>query len=387
MKSAKKIATVVASAFISACFFVGCGKAVNVSIGDIMQDIDVRPTQEAAYEEYSKQALKEFFDVAEADGNLLDGEINYDNAAVKAAAIPVAAKLFAYACYNERTLNQYVYFSEQEGDTDLGSNGSATAIKQEYFLRINEQEGVTCGYKYQYSIKYVDKCDGLISSFKSTFEQARTRIVVDTDQLYRLEGSTTSIYVKGRNEALGVDLLDCNWKTGSDWGITDNIELVKGSFIEPGNIKADIEDNAGKDNITIRANINILADNIVKDAIIIKDESEENGLEGYLIVMTIDTEVANKDSASLKMLRHANGSSNCTWVSEGDDSGLSIMFRIWSNGLFRSYSVSERWNGKIKGYSGTADSLTMYYYSYSDNDCDMTPYLKILEDAKAAKGN
>ena len=381
MKSAKKIATVVASAFISVCFIAGCGKTVEVENGELMQDLNVRPAQTAAYETYTKQALDEYFAVADKHADEF-GDIDYENKEVADAAKPVAAKLFAYACYNERTLDKYAYFSSQEGYTDI-SSGSATALKQEYFLRINESEN-TCGYKYQYSIKMVEKSDGLISSFKGLFESARTRIVVDTDVLYRLEGS--NFRIGKESETFGVNMLECDWKTGSDWGITDNTRLVKGEFIEPDKIEDDIVGVAGEDNITMHANINILAENIVKTATIVRDVNEENELEGYMVFMTIDTVVANKDEASLKMLRHANGSDDCKWVNEGGESGLSIIFRIWENGLFRMYSVSEKWQGKISGFSGTADSSTVYNFTYSDRDCDMTQYLKMLEDAKAAKG-
>lgn len=385
MKSAKKLAAIAASAFISACFIVGCGKYVSGSMGDIIQDMDVYPTQKAAYEDDSRRALEEYFEIANkyTDKN---GDLDLDDknikAAVTPAAISAATRLFAYACYNERELNQYMYFSAQEGDTDLGSSGSATALRQEYYLRVNEQEGVTPGYRYHYTIKKVKRSDGLVGSFTSAFESARTRITIDTDKLYRLEG--TDIEIGPRNDILDEEILECKWKKGNDWGKSD-IVIRKNSHIEPEDIRADIEQYAEDDNHTIRANINILADNIVKDAVIIKNESEENGLEGYLITMTIDTSVANDDAASVAMLCKANGSSDCRWKDEkGEDgetdSGLSIVFRIWSNGLFRFYSVTERWKGTISGFSGVAESMTAYYYSYSDRDCDFGVHYEWLKE-------
>ena len=380
MKSVKKIATVVASAFISVCFIAGCGKTVEVDNGGLMQDINVKPTQSAAYETYTKQALDEYFAVADKHTDEF-GDIDYENKDVADAAKPVAAKLFAYACYNERTIDKYAFFSAQEGYTDI-SSGSATALRQEYYLRVNETEN-TCGYRYHYTIKWVERSEGAISMFKGAFESARTRMTTDTDLLYRFEGS--NIRVGKRNDVLGVDMLECDWKTGSDWGKHD-LEIKKGDYIEPDAIRDDIESVAGEDNITMRANINILADDIVQSAIIMRDTNDEGEQEGYVIFMAVNTEVANKDEASLKMLRKANGSDDCKWVGEEGDSGLSIVFRIWENGLFRMYSVSEKWQGKISGFSGTADSSTVYNYSYSDRDCDMTQYLKMLDDAKAAKG-
>ncbi|MDE7439584.1 MAG: hypothetical protein K2N23_03660 [Clostridia bacterium] len=384
MKNAKKTASIVASAFISLCFVAGCGSVTfdpgnTISKDELIRDIDVAPVQHAKYEEYSKQVLKDYEKVAK--DHLKDDEIDIEDKDVIAAASTAAAKLFAYACYNERHLDRYVYFSNQEGDTNL-STGSGTAVRQEYFLRVNETEN-TCGYKYHYTIKKVMESSGAMSMFKDQFESAKLRIVVDTDVLYRLKGS--KLEVGEHNDVLDLDLLTCEWRTDSDWGIPDKTRLVKGDFIAPDKIAKDIVDNADKEDFTIHGNINILAENIVSHAVITRDESE-NGEEGYVVFMSIDTKVANEDKASLKMLRNANSSGNCQWVSEDGASGLTIVFRLWENGLFRMYSVSEKWKGSIAGFSGMADSSTTYYYSYSDRDCDMTKYLEMLEEAKANKG-
>ena len=143
---------------------------------------------------------------------------------------------------------------------------------------------------------------------------------------------------------------------------------------------------------TIHGNINILAENIVKSAMIVK---EEGG--GYLILMNIDTDVANADRPSVKMLSKENGTKgDCNWKGEYDpdesglseDTGMKIIFRIWENGLFRLYRIQERWIGKIDvaitSISGTADSTLEVNYSYSDRDCDMSGHLKTLEEAKKA---
>jgi hypothetical protein len=65
-----------------------------------------------------------------------------------------------------------------------------------------------------------------------------------------------------------------------------------------------------------------------------------------------------------------------------EDTGLRIVYRLWSNGLFRSYTIVERWSGKIILFEGEADSQTTVYYSYSDRDCDMSQYTGMLSDAK-----
>ena len=108
MKSVKRLAAVVASAFIPVCFLVGCGKSVKVSMNDdFIQDIDLYPTQEATYAAETDAVLNEYWAVANNHTDVF-GDVDTDNAAVKKAAIAASSKLFAYACYNERRLDQYV---------------------------------------------------------------------------------------------------------------------------------------------------------------------------------------------------------------------------------------------------------------------------------------
>lgn len=386
MKQIIKVLSLVVAPIIGVCaFLTGCkscnAKPVDIpQDDDILRDMDVAPTQTATYEEASRAALAEY--KAVADKHTVNGETDTYNEEVVAAANIAAAKLYAYACYNERYLDHYVFFSDQDGITNLGSSGSGEAKKQEYYLRVNESEE-TCGYRFHYTLKKVVEASGMIKTFKSQFESARLRMTDETDLLYRFEGD--DIRFAEDNETL-----ECDWETGSDWGVHD-VQMVKSEYIAPEDIETDIVEHAGEDNITIRGNINILAENMVKFASIMEDD------DGFInIMMTIDTEVANNDEASLAMLRKANGSKNCEWSKGeddeeaegiGEDTGLRIIFRLWNNGLFRSYSVIERWSGTIVLVSGTAESMTTVDYSYSDRDCDMTKNLEMLEQAKTAKLN
>ncbi len=373
MKKILKALSLLTVPVIFLCAFItGCkkGKDVELDNGQIMQDMQTAPLQKAAYEEYSRQALEEYKNVASQ--HTVDGEIDTENENVIAAANKASAKLFAYACYNERLLDKYVYFSHQEGNTDLGLSGSATALRQEYYLRVNES-GNTCGYRYHYTIKKVTECSGAVALAKSLFESARTRITDKTNLLYRLEGDNIRL-AEEEHEGLGLKMLECDWAVGKDWGKAD-IEMKKGGFVEPENIKSDIISHAGEDNVTIRANVNVLADNAVKKSTVI--ESDDGSV---ILVMTMNTDVLNGDEASLKMLRKGNDSGNCVWQKgEDDDTGLIIVCGLWGNGLFRFYTVSETWRGKLNGFTGTVNSTTQYYYSYSDRDCDMTQYLEMIE--------
>lgn len=387
MKKIVKLLAMAAAPLVAACtVLAGCksckGEAVSIAnTGDFMRDVEVAPVQQAAYAQYTQAAYDEY--KAVADKHIVDGEVDIFDGEVVAAANKAAARLFAYACYNERYLDKYVYFSDQVGDTDLGTTGSANATRQEYYLRVNES-GDKCGYRYHYTLKKVNKADGLVGGFKSKFESARLRFTDRTNLLYRFEGD--KIRFGGSSESLGMNgtLLECDWRTGDDWGVQD-IAMQKGEYIEPENIRADIEAHAGEDNITMRGNINVLAENVVKFASVNRDE--DNGT--YFVMMNIDTDVANADKASVKMLTKANGTSgDCKWKkgeSNGDgtdDTGLFFIFGLWGNGLFISYAVNERWTGKISGFKGEAYSETSVMYSYSDYDCDMTEHIKMLEEAK-----
>ena len=200
------------------------------------------------------------------------------------------------------------------------------------------------------------------------------------------------------SESLGYDeMVTADWETTDDWGIKDT-PIVKSEFIEPENLEEDIARQADHyfetgDLPTIHGNINILADDIVKAAMIVEGEESD-----YFVIMNINTDVANADEPSVKMLSKENGTKgDCNWLGVYDpnesgmteDTGMNILFRIWDNGLFRLYCIRERWIGKIDaagiGISGIADSSLEVHYSYTDRDCDMTPYLETLEKAKASK--
>lgn len=387
MKKLLKVLSVLVAPIVFVCtFLAGCkGTEVNIDNGEIMQDIDAAPKRKAAYEEYSKRALAEYKAVAEAHKNAY-GEVDRENPEVKKAARAAAAKLYAYACYNERTLDKYVWFSCQNGNTDLGAMGAADAEIQEYYLRVNESAD-TCGYRYHYTIKKVRNSSGLVGSFKGAFESAVIRLTDQTDLYYRFEGDMKSVnFAEDTHSKLGVNMLQCaDWSTvNNKWGIRD-VVMRKQSFIEPDKIEEDIVANAGQDNITIRGNINVLADNIVKNAIIAEDEEDCT-----VVFMFLDTDVANNDAASQAMLKKANGDNNTKWVAtESDEMGKvspAVVFRLWNNGLFRMCSIIEKWEGKINGFDGIADKSTSFYFSYSDRDCDMTKNLEMLEKAKEQKG-
>ncbi|MCD7728943.1 MAG: hypothetical protein LUI60_03430 [Clostridia bacterium] len=336
----------------------GCKKEAGENSGYVLQDTEVYPAVTAPYETESKALISEYYAVANKHLDA-SGDIDLTNEEVQAEARDVAAKLYAYACYNEEYLDKYVYFSDQEGKTDLGSSGSSTATKQDYKLIIHDSTEV-CGYKYHYTIKKVDQSSGLVSSFKSMFESSKLRFVeAGTNCLYRFNGSDVEYDDDG--------YLTCTWNIDTSqsggWGASEGEPaIVKrgGDKLTLDGIEEDIVNIAAESpsSAVIHGNVNILADGMVKNAYIIQSETGDS----YTIIMIIDTDVANADESSLAMLQEANSSSDCTW----SDNKLTISYQIWNNGLMRSYQVSETWEGKISGFSGSVKSTTNVDYSYSD---------------------
>ena len=387
-KIIKALSVLVAPLIMMCAFFAGCksckGKHVDVVVSGNVDGGSEYPTQTPMYEAQSRQLLQEYMDVA--NNHLSDGDIDIEDPAVVEAAKAVAGKLYAYACYNERYLEHYVYFSDKDGYTDLGSNGSGELVTQDFYLRVNEnlETGVK-GARFHRTIKKVNRAKGSIKTFKGLLENGRIRITKDTNLLYRFEVDDKDSIHYGEDGTT----LECEWKTGEDWGKPD-AEMVKGAYLPTeADILADIQNEAGGENPTIHGNINTLAENIVKYAYIVPDPETSS----YLILIKIDTEVANNDSASLKMLRHSNGNDDCKWVADNsdgatgleEDTGLQIVFQIWDNGLFRMYNITERWKGTVKIYKGTANVTTITTYSYSDADCDPAQYFVMLDEAEKVR--
>lgn len=374
---------------MAACFFLaGCknckGEDADVSVVGVLYDKDVQPTQTAVYEADTTAAYNEYKAVLDANG----GDVN--NTAVIKAAGNAAAKMFVYASYNERELDKYVYFCNQPGKTEL--SGTTRVTRQDYFLRINKQEGVTEGYRFHQTVKKVHKIAAVLSGFKSKFEQGRIRLTDKTNLLYRFEiYNTKSIKFVDVNDPTAEggkrQLLTGDWKTGEDWGV-ENTEMVKSPHLDASEIHDDII-NYGAE--TLRCTVDLLLENVAKGGTIEYDAAKHQ----YKITLNIDTDVANADNdVSRAMLHDSTGASDVKWKSEGDqtdllnsDTGLKLEFVLWENGLFRSYKITERWKGKMYSFSGTGETESTVDYSYSDRDCDMTVHLQMLEKAKESVAN
>ena len=349
----------------------GCSGCSTTNVGEnksyYLEDDDVYPAIDAFYEEESKAVISSYN----------SGDLSAEEA---------AAQLFAYACYNEEYIDRYVYFSNQIANTSIGS-GSGEVVTQNYKLIIREDgEAETDGYKYHYTIKKVNEADGAIKTFKSQFEQARLRFVVDTDQLYRFEADDDTITYETDEDGNATEILTCEWETGSDWGVDDDPIVKREEKLDLEGIEADILARVEEGEAAIiHGNVNILAENIVESATI--TEGTADGHTVYEIVMQLNTDVANADEASSAMLEDANTpASKCVWTEDEEGNEPTITFQIWDNGLMKYYKMEERWSGSVFAiFSGEAESTLEVWYSYSDQDCDMTDKLAWLEEAKTAK--
>jgi hypothetical protein len=374
MKNILKGITCFLAAGLSLLAFGGCGgitssKTISTEtmVNTELNHVDDKPTVTAPYLEESTaqfSALKAYF--PESENSVL--EIINGNDDVKA----ITAKLYAYACYNENYVSQYVYFSDRSSSTTL--DGYLCESSNQDYKAIIYKTDTQKGLKYHHTLKHVTKADAsLPSMYKNLYEDAKLRFVDDT-LLYRFASSGSTVY---RTEKGRTDELTTTWdKKGTDWAKED-LSVVAQEKISADSISADIVDKSSTDENSMKGNINIFAENIIKDVRV----QYYSNLGYYLFYMTIDSTVANSDSASLAMLRQSNSSNDCKW-----DKDVIITFVVWESGLLRSYHLEEQWTGSISksvvSIAGSANSQVDVEYSYADEDLGYDNKMAWLAEAK-----
>lgn len=286
-----------------------------------------------------------------------------------------AARVYAYACYNETRLDGYVWFSDQSGSMSA-ANVSGNAYRQEYYLRLNKTSS-RAGMLYTYKEKSTESLSGLLkNTLKKVFEKGELNVVVDDIKRWQCEGRNPSRSSDG--------VIKMGWAPGSNLGddYYTSIEKLK-PMAGLEDIRADIEERAGETEVNrhfMHGNVNILAENIVKKATITPNSDGTTTFE-----MIIDADVANADEASTTMLGRANSCSDCSWKKgEGDDTGIKICYTLWANRLLKEYEVDERWSGTVDGFpaSGSATSHLKVVYSYAEEDLDFTECLAYLDNLR-----
>lgn len=295
-----------------------------------------------------------------------------------------AAYLWALASYNYGQADQFAMFQNKVGNTTLDGNIGTLAYQQYY--KEKRHDGDYKGEKYHYTIKHV--YDSTFSSMvEGLLESARMRFVANTGDLqglyrFELNGDGKEVTTFTGNKLLGEELLDTVWQVGDDFG-GNGEEIWKRTLSGAENnksvneviaaIKNDIQ-NCNIDDRLIQGNINTLADRVVSDA------SIEKATDGdyYVITMSFDLDKLNADKRSIEFLNNDNSAKNMKW----DE--LSVSFEIWATGLFKSYTIDEKWTGEVGKaiiwFEGSATSSNHVYFSYTDEDCSMDKELAYLKE-------
>ena len=295
-----------------------------------------------------------------------------------------AAYLWALASYNYGQADQFAMFQNKVGNTTLDGNIGTLAYQQYY--KEKRHDGDYKGEKYHYTIKHV--YDSTFSSMvEGLLESARMRFVANTGDLqglyrFELNGDGKEVTTFTGNKLLGEELLDTVWQVGDDFG-GNGEEIWKRTLSGAENnksvneviaaIKNDIQ-NCNIEDRLIQGNINTLADRVVSDA------SIEKATDGdyYVITMSFDLDKLNADKRSIEFLNNDNSAKNMKW----DE--LSVSFEIWATGLFKSYTIDEKWTGEVGKaiiwFEGSATSSNHVYFSYTDEDCSMDKELAYLEE-------
>ena len=297
-----------------------------------------------------------------------------------------AAYLWALASYNFGQADQFAMFQNKVGDTVLKGNKGTMAYQQYY--KEKRHDGDYKGEKYHYTIKHIYDSN-FDSTVEGILESARMRFVANTGDLqglYRFEvnGDGKEVTTFTGKKLLGEDLLDTSWKVGDDFG-GNGEEIWKKTLDSAKNtmsldeviaaIKADIQ-NCKVDDRLIQGNINTLADGVVVSEGTTINKAEDG--DYYIVTMAFDLEKLNKDERSIEFLNNDNSAKDMQWDK------LAVTFEIWSNGLFKSYSIDETWTGEVGKaiiwFEGSASATNHVYFSYTDEDCSMDRELAYLAE-------
>lgn len=332
-----------------------------------MDGYDTMPTISSPYEALSRSALAELQQVyAKEEYTATDMQTMADD----------VAQLFAYACYGEQYLDHYSYMQAKDGKTTVGA-GSATAQTQDYFIALPylpTGDNAGRGIRYHYTIKKVTSVTGALKSFKGLMENNICLRFVKDDLLYRFEGTKTTVTDQ---TLVDIFLMGANWNRYpegnsryNDWGKVDGSPRVPTEApLTIDEIKADIVANAGSDNMRLRGNVNLLANNVIERVNSVYVDEQTGAIS---ISLALDIDVANRDQASKKMVKNANGS-DCSW-----DNALTMSMTFWPNGLMQNYYVAETWVGKIYGMSGSIETITNVVFDYAIADYHMDDKLAWL---------
>lgn len=349
MRKFKYVFASIALVAVLAICFVGCGaKAGGVPIAtpDSLADHNVAPTFSSYYATQYDEII----------------------ASTTMSTAEQAAALWAIGSYNEGQADQYVYFENK-----IGSAIGGTMHYQQLYKRKPAEDG--SGAKYHYTLKKV--VDG--GAFTSAIETTSALRFVTHERgyngLYRFAKGGDLEFTN--DKLFGHDIINMEWKKGSDFGREEGIYKDTPASKNTSaltnilaRLKSDTSERAANSNDEdkMKGNINILEDNIITSATI----EQKEGYVSVNIVINID--VANNSADSIAMLKKSTGASKITW------SEMTISFDMWNGGLFKRYTVSDKWTGTVMMQNGDASPVDNVYYSYSDKDCSFEKELDFLDE-------
>lgn len=347
MKKLKFVLIVVAVVAILTLSFTACADSagnVPVATPDSLADHNVAPTFTGYY------------------------ATQFDDAMALDSDIDKAIALWAIGSYSEGQADQFVFFENKIGSAVGGTM---------YYQQINKRKPADDGNgsKYHYTLKKV--VDGNAAAASLIQNTSRLRFVTHDrgyNGLYRFE-KDGKLDFTGK-KLFGHDIINMPWKKGGDFGKEEGIYkdyIVSENTNTLSDVLYDMETDIftrskdSKEEDKIKGNINVFEPNIISSATVEQKD-------GYVsVTMAVNVDVANASKESIAMLKKSTEASEITW------SEMSITFDIWNGGLFKSYQVSDKWSGKVKGFSGDASPIDNVYYSYSDSDCSFEKELDFLD--------
>ena len=333
----KKIITAMCVAVIVATFgavLAGCGEDSLVAdipdnIPNKLLDSEVAPD-----------------DVVAATAKVSIVDIVNDTALTNAQKIQ---KIMSATEQNEITAERFNYFQYKTGSTEIGGK-SGTLIYQRH--RKQNQE---C--KDDITLKRAINAN--FGNTELNFVQDSMIRLVYNDAIYRIKGNVADVTYDSATGLLVVSD-DATWTKGKDFG---KYELVEWS------------QNLDE---TKKTCANWECEGIVSEegATINRVEQDGTGDVYYELKFTVDTAVANADSATIDRLENDNSGKD---MSVGK---LEVVAQVWECGLMKFYQTDETWSGSIGAailwYKGSADSQSYTWYSYTERDNDMSESIAIL---------
>ena len=255
-------------------------------------------------------------------------------------------KIMSATEQNEITAERFNYFQYKKGSTEINGK-SGTLIYQRHRKQNQECKDDT-------TLKRAINAN--FGSFELEFVQDAMIRLVYNDAIYRIKGAVEDVTYDSATGLLVV-ADDATWGKGKDFG---KYELVEWS------------QNLDE---TKKTCANWECEGIVSEegATINRVEQDGTGDVYYELKFTVDTAVANADPATIARLENDNGGSD---MSLGK---LEVRAEVWECGLMKFYETEEVWSGKIFIYSGSADSQSYTWYSYTERDNDMSESVAILD--------